>query len=315
MKLLIFCSPAISQSHLTGRQSASGGENHCEAVHHLENKTVHDNNDDINTSFIHLIFSDSSPAQSWHASFSSAWMTLIRSVWRIPTRCWSRALPCSTCGPPARAREPKVSVWHMRQLWIFLIPLMAIFMLLPISLTKSNQIVVVTVLLFVLGISLLCLLLHVCHTSSLQWRACMQLWRVSIVWTSSKCWRASRLSQRDKAPVISADADTMKESTSPLVWPTVSLGYRITQCSCFLTSILPWSCETFPINLSQFSLKFPEIVVKFVALWIPCADSMSFFITLCDVSKLLKILSSAGLLPKQHAEGLRTLLLYYSLCS
>lgn len=57
-----------------------------------------------------MIFSDSSSTQSWRASFSSAWTTSIRSAWRIPTRCWSRAPRCSTCGPPARARGPRVSI-------------------------------------------------------------------------------------------------------------------------------------------------------------------------------------------------------------
>ena len=47
--------------------------------------------------------------QSWHESFSSAWTTSIRSGWRIPTHCWSRALRCSTCGRPGRARGQKVS--------------------------------------------------------------------------------------------------------------------------------------------------------------------------------------------------------------
>lgn len=49
------------------------------------------------------------PLQSWHESFSSAWTTSIRSVWRIPTHCWSRAPRCSTCGPPGRARGQRVS--------------------------------------------------------------------------------------------------------------------------------------------------------------------------------------------------------------
>lgn len=49
------------------------------------------------------------PLQSWHESFSSVWTTSIRSVWRIPTHCWSRAPRCSTCGPPGRARGQRVS--------------------------------------------------------------------------------------------------------------------------------------------------------------------------------------------------------------
>lgn len=49
------------------------------------------------------------PLQSWHESFSSAWTTSIRSAWRIPTHYWSRALHCSTCGRPGRARGQKVS--------------------------------------------------------------------------------------------------------------------------------------------------------------------------------------------------------------
>lgn len=36
-------------------------------------------------------------------------MTLTRFVWRIQTRCWSRARRCSTCGPLVRARGQRVS--------------------------------------------------------------------------------------------------------------------------------------------------------------------------------------------------------------
>lgn len=60
--------------------------------------------------------------QSWHESFSSAWTTSIRSGWRIPTHCWSRALHCSTCGRPGRARGQKVSQtvpFHPRYLMLF----------------------------------------------------------------------------------------------------------------------------------------------------------------------------------------------------
>ena len=91
------------------------------------------------------------------------------------------------------------------------------------------QIGVVILLLFVPGTPLLppslpfSLALLVClrHVWLLQWRACTRLWRASTAWTSSACWRASRLSLPDEAPGIWADAETTKENTSPLVWPMV----------------------------------------------------------------------------------------------
>lgn len=47
--------------------------------------------------------------QSWPASCTSVWMTSTGSVWRIQIPCWTRAPLCSTCGPPGRAGEPRVS--------------------------------------------------------------------------------------------------------------------------------------------------------------------------------------------------------------
>lgn len=47
--------------------------------------------------------------QSWLESSSLAWTTSIGSVWRIPTRCWTRAQRCWTCGPAERASGLRVS--------------------------------------------------------------------------------------------------------------------------------------------------------------------------------------------------------------
>ena len=119
MKLIVFCFSAKSHSYFTDTMLfLFWGELLWSSVPFPEQDRVCYRSmtlrlNCINISLAYLILSISFSKQSWHVSFSSVWMTSIRSVWRIQTLCWSKALRCSTCGPPVRARGPRVSIWDL----------------------------------------------------------------------------------------------------------------------------------------------------------------------------------------------------------